>query len=307
MRFAIAACALAMLAPAVSAATELPVVLSDGASWTQTVVKTRTDERDGAVKSATVTTVLKATFHQAGDGPATLAQDFISIGSDDAPAADLEQAQTLAKIVFPAVVEVDEALTPVRVVDWDALRARVVSVVGAQGGEQKTAEIFRSMFDKLDDQTAAGLFKELGLISLGQGTALNLDEPRSYEDQVPNILGGPPIKTHGVFTLESYDKAAGEAVVTWEQTLDQASATSSIRATIDALIQRAAPERRAEAAAALKDLTFDRTDVCRYSIDVATGLSSQTLCTMTVTSGAPGKTAKRVDHWSITQSKPETR
>ncbi|MFN3521198.1 MAG: hypothetical protein ACK4YQ_03035 [Phenylobacterium sp.] len=306
MRCAVAACVLALLAPATASAAELPVVLSDGARWTQTIVKTRTDERDGAVKSVTVTTVLKATFHQPRGGPATLSQDLVSIGSDDAEPAELEQVQTLAKIVFPAVVEVDEALTPIRVVDWDSLRSRVVSVVEANGGDQKAVDTFRSVFDKFDERTAAGLFKELGLIGLGQGTALEVGEPQSYEDQAPNILGGPPIKTHGVFELESYDKDAGVAVVTWEQTLDRASATASIRATVEAMAQRAPPERRAEAAAALKDLTIDRKDSCRYSIDVATGLSLRTECTMTVTSGVPGRTAKRIDRWSITQSKPET-
>ncbi|MEP6935421.1 MAG: hypothetical protein ABI988_16030, partial [Nitrospirota bacterium] len=53
---------------------------------------------------------------------------------------------------------------------------------------------------------------------LGRGYAHN--EPFEYEDLLPNSLGGEAFPTHASMALKTFDKQAGEAVITWSQTAD---------------------------------------------------------------------------------------
>lgn len=297
----ILAAVLVLLAPSVVQAETAPVRLKNGASWTQTIVKTRTDERDGASQAVTVTTVLRVTYT---DGkPARLNETFVSLTSDDLPADMLQYVASQAKLVFPAVIEVDESLKPTRVVNWAELK----SALDRMDGDPKVTEAVRATFGAIDDRAAASLFREQGLVSLGQGVDLPVGETQEYEGQAPNILGGPPIGTQGQFKLESYDKSAGRAVVTWRQALEPVSMAASIRTMVESLAAKVAPERLAQAKAELSVLTLDRQDACRYEIDLHTGLAAKSDCTVMIASGVPGKIAKRTEHWIITQSAPEPR
>jgi hypothetical protein len=307
MRCLLAAAFVALAGPAAAEAIELPVRVADGETWTQTIAKTRIDERDGKTTSMTATTVIKATYQQRGARPPTLAQEFVAFRSDGMPPEVLAEATAMAKLVYPAVLEVDESLRPVRVVNWSKFLASLEAVGRADGMDDKAIDAARAMFVKMDDETAASLFKELALISLGQGIGLEVGGVHSYDDQVPNLLGGPPIRTTGTFRLESFDKASGQAIVTWKQTLDPASAAVSIGATLEAMAAQLPPDRAATAKAEMAGMTFDRNDACRYTIHVPTGLASTTECTVALTTGLPGKTAKRTEQWTITQTLPEKR
>lgn len=53
---------------------------------------------------------------------------------------------------------------------------------------------------------------------LGRGYARN--EPFEYEDLLPNPLGGDAFPTHARMDLKTFDKQAGRAVITWNQTAD---------------------------------------------------------------------------------------
>jgi hypothetical protein len=300
-RTVVSAALLALAAPAAAQAEPLPVKLKDGASWTQTIVKTRTDERDGATKTIATTTVLKVAY-QAGE-PAMLRETFVSVASADVPADALPKLTAQMQLVFPAVLEVDEALTPKRVVNWADLKAQIPKL----GGDPKVLEAVSATFGSIDDKAAASLFKEQALVSLGQGTDLAVGESRPYEDQVANVLGGPPIKTSGEFKLVSHDPAARRARVTRRQALAPAAAAQSIGQSIELIAAKLDPEKASEAKAALAGLSLERQDVCRHEIDIPTGLAAKVDCTVSITSGLPGKVAKRTERWVITQSMPESR
>ncbi len=53
---------------------------------------------------------------------------------------------------------------------------------------------------------------------LGRGYVSN--EPFEYEDLLPNPLGGDAFPTHARMDLKTFDKQAGQAVITWSQTAD---------------------------------------------------------------------------------------
>ena len=297
-------CLLLLAQPSASLAA-MPVRLSDGVSWSQTIVRTRTDDRGGQTHAATLTTVLKVTYKRSEGQPTTLRQDFVSAEAGSGfSGAEAAQAAAQAKLVFPAIVEVDDSLTPTRVVNWPDLRATMDAEFAKLITDPKALEVARGSFVNMTDKQAAAFFREQQLTALGQGLDLTAGETRSYDDHVPNMMGGPPILTHGTFRVESHDEAKGRAVVTWTQTLDTASASASIKATIAATLAKMAPEQVAKSKAGLEGLTIDRSDTCRFEIDIPTGLAMTADCTSTAQSGLPGKAAKRTDHWLITQTLP---
>ncbi len=53
---------------------------------------------------------------------------------------------------------------------------------------------------------------------LGRRYARN--DPFKYEDLLPNPLGGEAFPTHGRMALKTFDKQAGQAVITWSQIAD---------------------------------------------------------------------------------------
>ena len=124
MRLPHAALLCLLLTQPSTASAAMPVKLSDGASWSQTIARTRTDERGGRTHAATLTTVLKVTYKRPNGQPTTLRQDFVSAEAGAGfTGAEAAQAAAQAKLVFPAIVEVDDSLTPTRVVNWPDLRA----------------------------------------------------------------------------------------------------------------------------------------------------------------------------------------
>lgn len=295
------------LAPAAAHALDIPVKLRNGATWTQTSVHTRTDVRNGATTERTATSVIKATYRKDG-ATETLQQDFVSFEVEGVQGEELKALSEQARMIYPAVLEVDEALRPTRVRDWDRMRELIFEAVAASSAPDAQAlENMRAMFTGMTDEQATTLFKEQGLISLGQGTGLEIGQAFAYDSEVPNIIGGPPIKASGVFRLESVDKAKGVAVVTWSQTPDPASMADSLKVSMEAMVARVAPEKQAEAKAQFAALTLERQEACRYEVRLATGLATTTDCTVAIKSGLKDQLAQRTDRWVITQSMPEPR
>ena len=292
------------LAPAMAHALDLPVRLPDGATWTQKSVHSRNDVRGGASKSNTATSVIRMTYRQ--DGPVGLVrQDFISFDVEGVEGDELKALADQAKLIYPAVIEVDETLRPSRVRDWDRVREIILAAIGAGVTDPRALEAVSANYTKMDDVQAAALFREQGLVALGQGTGLELDETHQYEDEIPNILGGPPIKTVGAFRLESIDETKGSAVVTWAQEPDRASLNASLKVSMAAMAARLAPEQRAQADVLFVGLTLERAEMCRYEIDIPTGLAATTDCTVEIKSGLKGQLAQRTDRWIVTQSLTE--
>lgn len=294
------------LAPMAAHALDLPVKLRDGASWTQTSVHTRTDVRDGATRASKATSVIKATWRKDGD-TGLLRLDFVSFAVDGADAATQQALTDKAKLVYPAVLEVKDDLTPVRVRDWDKMRETIFKALADTLPDDRALESAKAMFGGMDAAQAASLFKEQGLIAVGQGSALEAGKAAPYDSEIPNILGGPPIKASGAFRLESVDKAKDRAVVTWAQSPEPASLAASLKVSMEAMTARLAPEKQAEAKTQFAKLTLERQEGCRYEIDMATGLAATTDCTVEIVAGLPPQTGRRIERWIITQSAPEPR
>lgn len=306
MRTLVAAVLALAAAPEAGHALDLPVTLRDGATWTQTSVHTRTDIRNGEARASKATSVIKATYRRDRE-VRTVRLDFVSFDVDGADAATREGLAQKAKLVYPAVLEVDESLTPIRVREWDRVRETIFRALAETVPDARALEAAKASFANMDDEQAAALFKEQGLVALGQGTGLAPGEARGYDGEVPNILGGPAIKASGVFRLESADKVQGRAVVTWAQTPDPASLSASLKVSIEAMLARVAPEKQAEAKAQLADFVLERREACRYEVDMPTGLAASTDCTVEMRSGLKTQTAQRTERWVITQSLPESR
>jgi hypothetical protein len=295
----------AVATPVLAEPVALPVKLRDGAEWTQTSVHMRTDTRGGATRTSKATSVVRVTY--AKDRSAqTLRLEFVSF---DVEGADAEARRSLAdqaRLVYPAVLEVDDALTPTRVRDWDAMREKIFQALAATSTDPRAVEAAKGMFPT-DAGQAAALFREQGLVALGQGADLEPGEAFTYDSSVPNILGGPPIKASGAFRLESVDGDRKRAIVTWTQTPDSASMAASIKVSLEAALARIAPDKQADFKAQFANMTLERQETCRHEIDVASGLATTADCNVEIKSGVPGQSAQRADRWIITQTLPEKR
>ena len=53
------------------------------------------------------------------------------------------------------------------------------------------------------------------------GRGYSQDNPYEYEDLFPNPLGGDAFPTHARMALKTFDKQAGQAVITWSQVADR--------------------------------------------------------------------------------------
>lgn len=293
----------AVLAAPAAQAIDLPVKVPDGAVWTQTIVHTRTDARDGTTQTLTSTQVIKASYHVEA-ATRLLRQEFVSFDVDGAQAEQRATLAAQAKLVYPAELEVDAGMAPMRVRAWDAMRELIFKALAATVSDARAVGAVKASFEKMDAAQAATLFKEQGLVGLGQGTSLGLRKPKSYESEVPNLFGGPGIRAAGTFLLETIDAKAGRAVVSWSQALDPTSLTKSLNSTMEAMVTRAAPEKAAEARAQVAGLTLDRQERCRFEIDIPTGLSVKTDCEVELKSGVPGRILARTERWLITQTLP---
>ena len=304
MRALIAAALVALATPALAEPVELSIKLRNGATWTQTSVHTRTDVRGGVTKNSTATSVVRATYQEGDVG--TVRLDFVSFEVEGADADARRDLAEQAQLIYPAVLEVDESLQPTLVRGWDGMRAKIFEILAASMTDTRALEAVKASFAK-DGVQAAALFKEQGLVALGQGTGLEPGETRGYDSEVPNILGGPPIKASGAFRLESVDEGKGRAVVTWNQTPDPASMEASLKVSMEAMLSRISPEKQSEARSQFSGLTLERNEGCRYEIDMATGLATTADCTVNIRSGLSGQAAQRIDRWVITQTLPEKR
>ncbi len=296
--------ALLVLAASPAAAEALPVRLEDGATWTVTIERQRDRQRpDAPPEKVALRTVSEAVWAKGSDTD----QLTLTPRSAEAPGA-APGAPDLQSLMGGAVVlDVDETLAPLRVRNWDEVRQGLEKAMESATPEPAVRAEVKGLIGRLSAE-AAGQAVSPGwsLVSLGQGVNLEVGEESSYEDSLPNPLGGPPIASVGTFKLESYDKGGGRAVVLWNQTLDPKSASESIAEAVQAMTERLAPEKAEEARKALAGARITREDACRYEIDIPTGLAFSTTCTITMANTVQGQTMRNVDRWTITQTRPQT-
>jgi len=279
-------------------AQQLPVNLADGATWTFTAKHDR-EVSGQPSRSFSVTTSKRLTWRKGADGVDGLRMEHVSVVANSGIPPEAAFTQTLT---IPVEFEVDGSLTPTAMANLDEVReATRQMIIQARGGENSGAGVISP---ELLDQTASALVgRELGVLSRGQGTNFKLATPVVTDTQVANPLGGPAIQGKSSFTLESYDPAARRAVVMWRQALDPRSMKDSMSAAAAALA-KAPPERKEEAKAAFAKLDMKRDEMCRYEIDIPTGLATQVECSLKADVVDGEKTLRTTDNWTITQTLP---
>lgn len=290
MRALVLVAALLAAAPAVAEPVDLPVNVADGASWTITTLRVRTTDQEGAPTEIRSESRSRATFRADREGGR-----LILTPMDGASSADLGTGLRAEGLDFPLEFDVDEAMTPTRMRNWPQLRDAVLAFFVKQSSEGRFADPVKEMYRRMTPEDAPNLFTpHLALLGLGQGLALEVGQPHTYEGEVPNPLGGPSIKSRGSLAIQAHDPKAGRASVVWTQTLDPASLAASLRE-IGKTMQ----------AGAADDLNVAREERCRFEIDVPTGLAIRTECASEIMLTIQGKSGRRTDRWTITQTLPE--
>jgi hypothetical protein len=148
----------------------------------------------------------------------------------------------------------------------------------------------------------------LAMSGLGQGLSIEPGAPTTYEDALPNPLGGPPIASDAQFVIERRDAKARQTVVAWKQTLNPQSLAASMRESAKALVARlGGPADEAKLDEVMRALSVGREDRCRFTIDERTGLAVRTECAVVIDINAQGEKGRRTDTWTITQTLPASR
>lgn len=304
MRIFLAAAAVALATPALAAPVALPVDVADGATWMITTHRIREDGGDRAPRKVESRARYKATYRASGETDRLVLQLLEgSLGGDATANLPLNELKE------PVELEVDEAMTPLRLADWPAVRAAMYRVVDSMAPEPQARQIARSIFDPMNGETAvAVIYPHMTYLGLAQGLALDPASPHRYEAELPNPLGGPSITADAVLALDPAAAASERPVVTWTQTMNPESLAASLKGAMRAMLANATtPEQLAKAEAAAKDLAMSREDRCRFEIDRPSGLAVNTVCSTVVKLSLAGQRVERTDRWTITQTLPEPR
>lgn len=304
MRILLAAAILALAAPAAAAPVELPVNVADGASWTITTHRVREDKGDRGERRVESRSRSKATYRTAGQAH-QLVVELLEGGIPGEAPANLP----LDELKGPIELDVDEAMTPLRLADWPSVRTTLYRVVDSVAPDPAGRELARTIFGPMNAETAvAVMFPHMSYLGLAQGLALDPAAPHRYQSELPNPLGGPAIAADAVLALDPATAASARPVVTWTQTMNPQSLSASVQASIEMLLAKATtPEERAKTQAATKDMSMSREDRCRFEIDRPSGLAVNTVCSTEVKLGLAGQRVDRTDRWTITQTPPEPR
>lgn len=299
--------ALALAAEALSA----PLTLPKTARVEMTVERTREDVRGGQTKSASSFARYDKTIEAQGEGYRVTLKP-VEIKPPQLPSA-AEQAKLQAAMEGLAnrtfVYTADESLAPQAMEDWPGVVTEMGKALTAMVGDtpegRQALTAILPMFERMSPRQAAATFlKEDGFLALPVNAELEAGKPHTYQDVLPNPLGGPPIKANGVVALERIDTARGVAVVRWTQSLDPQSTRESMAVALKGLAAKLAPKADTpEARATIDSIKLERTNGCLYEVDLKSGLPVKADCDSKILSSDPtGQTAARNERWVITQT-----
>ena len=278
-------------------AQSLPVKLHDGDTWTFTAKHERLS--DGArSQDYTVTTTKTLTWRAASDGAGELLMEHVGIVADPGTAPEAAAAQTLT---IPIKFTVDATLAPNGVVNVDEVRAATRKLLADTGVTEDDFQQMTKSSPGILDQTAMALIsRELGLLGRIQGTNLKKDLPNYEEDEVPNPIGGPPLRSRITYELLDYDADYGRAVINWKAEVDP----QSLRDSLAELVNSVAEDQRAQAQAQLAKMKLEIVRMCRGDIDITSGLATKLICRNRTAVTEGGEVRQTFDRWEITQTLP---
>lgn len=277
---------------------EVLIDLSKGATIDLVVEKSREDVRKGEMTRTESIYRYRQIVTPSADG-FRIRQTLTGMEGGPAGAVATEEVAAATDLSYDA----DEALTPVRILEWPAIVDRMLGLL-RKASPTMPAEGMdgaRKMFLAWSpEQAARVLLKEQNFLALPQLASLDLGDPLTIDEALPNPLGGPPIDSTFTVELLSVDEKTGRAVIRTRQALDPASAMASMRKTFEAMAAGGGAPKPTDAEMA--DLRMERTTTCIYDMDLKTGLTAKADCAMKSAMSGGGENVTRDERWVITQT-----
>jgi len=276
--------------PVFAAPVDLPVTLQPGAAW--------------RIDSAMVIEKHSSTGESRGTGRSAYG---VTLRGDTASrrleVTDLSLVAGQQPSPIALEYDVDAALTPLRITNWDELRRLRNEAVDKSGMPPKMIEDFKATTARISAQGAAQvLVTELPLLAMGQGLDLEVGQSASFKDVRTPPSGRAPTSLSGTFTLVSVDRQDRRAVVDWRRVTPSQPYSDAARAQFRELVARTNPKASNE----LPAMSEESSQACRFDIDMATGLASRAECdligsNMFVNGGGSGIEHQTI-HLTITQT-----
>lgn len=286
------------LGAAQAADFEVPIDLAKGATIDLVIEKSREDVRKGATTRTQSVSRYRQIVTPSAEG-FRIKQTLTGMEGGPAGALATDEVAAATDLSYDA----DEALTPVRVLDWPAAVDRMIGMLKKASPTMPAegADGARKMFLAMSpEQAASVMLKEQNFLALPQMASLDLGKPISVDEPLANPLGGPPIDSTFTVELRSVDAKGGRAVIHTRQALDPTSAMASMRKTFETMAASAG--RPAPTQAEIADLRMERTTTCVYDMDLKTGLTAKADCASKNVVSGGGETATRGERWVITQT-----
>lgn len=285
-----------------------PLSLPKPAHIEMRVERSREDVRGGKATKGQSTAVYDKTIAPAGDGyrvtlkPISVTQPAMGSASDQAKLQAAIEQVTQQTFVY----KTDAALRPEAMEDWPqvvaTIRSALTKIVGDKPEGAPAVEMVSAMFSRMTpEQAASVILREDGFLTLPVNLKLAAGQSKTWQDSLPNPMGGPPITADGKIVVETIDRARGIGVLRWTQALDPASTRASMTIALKAM---AAQLGKTDAGPTIEKLTLERSSNCLYEIDLKTGLPTKADCATLIAGSDPtsGQTATRTERWVITQA-----
>ena len=176
-----------------------------------------------------------------------LAWTFGETRFDDPDQADNPLIQAIANLVSGLTVKihVDQLGSITKVLNWEEIRTAREEALEIVLNTLKETGINQAVLDAIAEQVVSTssseeqirLFslREAQLYFLPLGWLYTMAEPIAYEDLLSNPFGGEPLPSKAQFLLKEYDKATGDAVIEFKQSLDAERTTVILHDTMKGL------------------------------------------------------------------------
>lgn len=225
---AVALCLL--VEPAMAQTVTLDFAPQVGAGWKVTQTRTQTKSKDGGVSTIGTTISTLRVLEETADG-------YLMEWKTDSVSVKgvVIRNQPEMMVGVPIHFDADASGLPIRVHDGKKIIEESLGLIGRELDPAIAAKT-RALFAGMDEASLAGmLLKDVGIITQCHDFEIEVGADLSAEQDTPNALGGPPIKSTYTVKLEDAGGASTPARLHITQALDPQSAAASMYETIKKL------------------------------------------------------------------------
>lgn len=209
-----------------------------------------------------------------GGSTEKIAQDLVDLQS-----GFVMQMQTDEFGTPQAIVNLKEVLAQAR----QAMTLVEEGLLDQPGATPELVQAFKSVADPLLEPANFQMMalKDPMILYFPSGGSYELGVPSSYEDVLPNPMGGPPFPTKAHLLLEKWNRDQGKAQIKWQQKFDEAKVQDVMKETLRIIARRMGGKELPEG-----DLPpFSIEDDATYRYDANTGIPISMTYERTVKSG----------------------